>query len=233
MKDIITIKSLTWMIRFTGLTTKIIELNKDVLAPLEQNYILSTWHSNIYLSCCMLKNQYYGSMISQSRDGEMIARVMEQFNFVPIRGSSSKGATGALRAMIKYLKGPYPVAITPDGPKGPLHKVQSGVIMIAKMTGMPIIPWSAQALDQHIVEKSWDHHKIPKPLTIAVSTFGEPFYVPKQLPGEQVLGYCEKLEQVMVANDQVATAEIARLKQDGVDGLMGKLHFIFSHSLFH
>ncbi|MBF0286465.1 MAG: lysophospholipid acyltransferase family protein [SAR324 cluster bacterium] len=228
MKDIIITRCFSWMIRLTGLTTKVIELNKEAIEPLKQNYILSTWHSNIYFSCWILRDQYYGSMISNSRDGEMIAKVMEQFNFVPIRGSTSKGATRALREMIKYLKGPYPVAITPDGPKGPIHKVQSGAIMMAKMTGMPIVPWSFDALDQHTVHKSWDHHKIPKPFTIAVSSFGTPFYVPKELSGEEVPEFCEKLEQVMLDNDHTASAAVDRLKQEGVDSLTGKLRFIFS-----
>ena len=225
-KEWLLIKTFVGMIRLTGLTSKAIHLNVEGIDALPHNYILSCWHHNIYYSCWLLKNRQYGSLISNSRDGELIASVMEHFAFVPIRGSSSKGGAQGLREMVKYLKGPLPAAITPDGPKGPKQKVQSGVILMARLSGAPIIPWGYEAVDQYIIRKSWDHHKIPKPFTIAVSSFGPPFYVPAKLSSDETAEYCEKLELAMQENQQKIAAEIARLKQAGADRFLGKLRLM-------
>lgn len=223
LKDWLVVKFFVWLIRLTGLTSKTVQLDEAHLEPLQGNYILATWHNNIYFSCWLLKNREYGSMISQSRDGELIARVMEHFAFVPIRGSSSEGGTRALREMVKYLKGPYPAAITPDGPLGPRHKVQSGVIMIAKMTGIPIIPWDYEALDQWIIEKSWDRHKIPKPFTLTLSAFGPPLHVPAKLSSDELEAYCEKLEHAIQENHQRISAKMEQLRQAGADRFIKKV----------
>ncbi|MBF0279709.1 MAG: lysophospholipid acyltransferase family protein [SAR324 cluster bacterium] len=225
-KDLLLVKTFVGMIRLTGWTSRSICLNPELIDSLPQNYILSTWHNNIYYSCFLLKNRKYGSMISSSRDGELIARVMEHFAFIPIRGSSSTGGSKALREMVKYLKGPLPAAITPDGPQGPKYKVQSGVIMIARMTGVPIVPWGYEALDQIVLRNSWDHHKIPKPFTIAVSSFGAPFYVPAKLSGDEMQGYCENLEQAMTDNQERITDEIERLKKAGAGRFPGKIRLM-------
>ena len=228
LKDWLLVKTVVGLIRLTGWTSKAIHLNLEAIDSLPENYILSCWHDNIYYSCWLLKNRKYGSMISSSRDGELISRVMEHFAFIPIRGSSSTGGSKALRAIIKYLKGPLPAAITPDGPKGPKYKVQSGVIMIAKMTGVPIVPWGYEAIDQYVVRNSWDNHKIPKPFTIAVSSFGSPFYVPPKLTAEEMQEYIKKLEQKMMENQEKVSNEIGRLKQAGANRLLGKLRLMRS-----
>ncbi len=220
------VKAFVGMIRLTGWTSKAVHLNRASLDSLPQNYILCCWHENIYYSCWLLKNRKYGSMISLSRDGDLISRVVEHFAFMPIRGSSSIGGTNALRAMVKYLKTSLPVAITPDGPTGPRHKIQAGVILIAKMTGAPIIPWGYEAVDQYTVRESWDHHKIPKPFTISVNSFGSPFYVPPQLSSEEMQAYCEKLEHAMRDNQEKISAEVERLKQAGASRFLGKLRLM-------
>lgn len=222
-KDWMKIKTTVWLIRLTGLSSKTIQLGADHLVPLHGNYILATWHSNIYLSCWLLKDRHYGSLTSQSRDGEFIAKVMEHFAFVPIRGSSSKGGARAVREMVKYLKGPHPVALTPDGPQGPRHKAQSGVILLAKMSGMPIVPWACDALDQWIAQKSWDQHKIPQPCTIMIHAFGAPFHVPSQLSREEMEAYCEKLEQALKDNHAHVSEKMAELNQAGANRFLGKL----------
>lgn len=228
LKDRAIEKFSSGLIRLTGTTSANIHMNREVLDTLDGNYILATWHENIYYSCWLLRNNNYGSMISNSRDGELIARVMKNFAFEPIRGSSSKGGSRALREMVKFLKGPDPVAITPDGPKGPRHQVQSGVIMIARLTGVPIIPWSFEALDQIIISKSWDHHKIPKPFTIAVSGFGDPYRVPSgKMSDTDVEIHCRQLEQAMQANAQKVKDEIGKIRSEEGQHLLQKWQSIW------
>ena len=98
-----------------------------------------------------------------------------------------------MKQLIKLLEQKTSVAITPDGPLGPPEKIQSGVVLLAKYSGVPIIPWHYEASRQWRL-KSWDRHKIPKPFTTVVESYGEPFLVPKDLSSEEVPVFCEKLE---------------------------------------
>lgn len=223
VKDWLIVHVAYWLVRLTGLTSKTIRLGEEPLPSFQGNYILATWHQNIYFGCWIWQNQKMGAMISQSRDGDLIARLMERFDFIPIRGSSSKGGMRVLREVVKFLKGTHPATISPDGPKGPKHKVQPGVIMVAKMTGMPIVPWDYEAVNQWVSKKSWDNHKIPKPFTMAVSSMGAPFYVPSEISREELEDYCKKLEQAMQDNQRQVSERVAQLKQAGADRFWGKI----------
>ena len=80
--------------------------------------------------------------------------------------------------------------------KGVIEKIQSGVVLLAKYSGVPIIPWHYEA--KHLWKlKSWDRHKIPKPFTTIVESFGEPFHVSKELLPEEVPLICGKLEAIL------------------------------------
>ena len=135
-------------------------------------------------------------MISSSDDGEVIYDVFAHFGYQAVRGSTARGGIPALKQLIKLLKDKTSVAITPDGPLGPPEKIQSGVVLLAKYSGVPIIPWHYEA--KHLWKlKSWDRHKIPKPFTTIVESFGEPFHVPKELLPEEVPVICGKLEAIL------------------------------------
>jgi len=220
------IKLVVRMIHVTGITSKVIWLGRDQPETQERNYIISSWHSNAYFGIWILKNRDIGTLVSQSSDGELAARIIEHFGFQSIRGSSSKGGTQALREMVKYGKGPNPPAFVPEGPRGPYHQIQPGIIMAAKMLSIPIVPWDYSAINQFIFSKSWDHHKLPLPFTIIVSSFGEPFYVPSDLSGEDIPDYCKKLEKRMMEHEQKILEEIERLKQAGANHLWGKLRLM-------
>jgi lysophospholipid acyltransferase (LPLAT)-like uncharacterized protein len=219
------VKVLVSVIRILGLTSKHICLNSTVpeeALETSSNYILSMWHQSIFGGGWELKNRHLSPMISQSKDGELIAQTLEHFGFFPTRGSSSAGGTQALRQMIKYLKGPHPAVITSDGPRGPIHEVKPGIITMAKMSKVPIIPWDYLAIEQGVAHKSWDQHKIPKPFTIVVSSFGQPFHVPSTISSNDIPLYCKKLEQAMQANHEQIQLEIEHLKQQGASTFWGK-----------
>lgn len=79
-------------------------------------------------------------LISQHRDGEIIARIMKHFGFESVRGSSSRGGRQALRQLLAIGRQGQDLVLTPDGPRGPACRVQTGVISLAKLTGFPIVP---------------------------------------------------------------------------------------------
>ena len=190
------IKILTLLIRITGYTSRVRQINKEVLKDTIKEYgsvIVATWHKNIYFSIWLLRNHDLTALISSSDDGEAICDVFSKFGYTAVRGSTTRGGIPALKQLIKLLEQKTSVAITPDGPLGPPEKIQSGVVLLAKYSGVPIIPWHYEADSQWRL-KSWDRHKIPKPFTAVVESYGEPFLVPKDLSTEGVSEYCEKLE---------------------------------------
>jgi len=187
------------LINFTGMTTSVRQINKKVLSRAIKKHgsvILASWHQNIFFSIWLLRNKNFTALISSSEDGEIIFNVFKNFGYSAVRGSSTRGGLTALKQLIDLLKKGDSVAITPDGPLGPPEKIQSGVILLAKYAGVPIIPWNYESLSQWRLE-SWDKHKIPKPFTSIVESFGEPFYVPKTLLPEEVPFFCEKLEATL------------------------------------
>jgi lysophospholipid acyltransferase (LPLAT)-like uncharacterized protein len=125
------------------------------------------------------KNKSFAMMASDSKDGEIIARGIELAGNIPVRGSSSKGGAKAAKAMVKLLKSGHCAAMTPDGPRGPLHVMQPGILYISAMAGSPVVPYHAVA-DRQWVFKSWDKHRVPKPFSTIVISIGEPFFVNRE-----------------------------------------------------
>jgi len=191
-------KALMVLIRITGSTASVQRINQHILKTTQQEYgsvIVATWHQNIYFSIWLLRKQELTALISSSDDGEAIYDVFTHFGYQAVRGSTTRGGIPALKQMIKLLKEKISVAITPDGPLGPPEIIQSGVVLLAKYSGVPIIPWHYEAKRQWKL-KSWDKHKIPKPFTSIVESFGEPFHVPNDLLPDDVPAFCKKLETI-------------------------------------
>jgi lysophospholipid acyltransferase (LPLAT)-like uncharacterized protein len=120
-------------------------------------------------------------LISRHRDGELIARTMRHFDLDTVRGSAAakgedKGALPALRAMLGCLQAGEYVCITPDGPKGPRMRAALGIAVLAKLSGMPIVP-TTFAASPRIVLSSWDRMILPLPFARGVFVWGEPIYV--------------------------------------------------------
>lgn len=102
--------------------------------------ILAFWHAQQLLIPIGYRGAGSHVLISQHGDGEIIARIIARFGHDAVRGSSTRGGAGALRALIKLGRSGRDVVVTPDGPKGPRHVVKLGVIQLAKATGLPIVP---------------------------------------------------------------------------------------------
>lgn len=207
-------KILVLLIRFIGITTNVKQMNSDILVKAIQQYggvILATWHANIFFSIWLLKEHELTALISSSEDGEIIHNVFSHYGFTAVRGSTTRGGIPALKQLINLLKGNTSVAITPDGPIGPPEKIQSGVILLAKYAGVPIIPWHYEPLSQWRLN-SWDKHKIPKPFTSVIESFGNPFHVPKTLLSEDVPFFCEKLENILqeLVNETIQEISITK-----------------------
>lgn len=148
-----------------------------------QRFVYAFWHGRLLLLSYTHRRRGINVMVSEHRDGELIAQVIEQMGFGTVRGSTTRGGTRALRALCRVL-GRKVGAITPDGPRGPGFKVQGGAVTVAQLSGCPILPVTSAAFPRWQF-KSWDRFIVPKPFSCGVVRFGAPIYVPRRLTPNQ------------------------------------------------
>lgn len=157
-----------------------------------QPLIYGIWHNRLAYSLFyrpviwreLRRARGVAALISASRDGSWLARVMELSGFLPVRGSSSRRGSQALRELTTVLKRNHDVAITPDGPRGPRYVVQEGLIALAQLTGAPIVPVTDE-VNWTITLRSWDAFRVPVPFARCRLRLGEPLFVPRQATPEE------------------------------------------------
>ncbi|MEK7369100.1 MAG: lysophospholipid acyltransferase family protein, partial [Planctomycetota bacterium] len=137
-----------------------------------------------------------------------IARVIKNMGFGVVRGSSTRGGAGAMINMVKEAENGRFLAVTPDGPRGPREAAQSGIIFLAKKTGLPILPIGLGYSNCWRLP-SWDGFRIPKPFSRVVLAFGEPIRIPPELREEELEDCRRKLEKSL--NSLSAEAETAAI----------------------
>ncbi|NCG26028.1 MAG: DUF374 domain-containing protein [Verrucomicrobiales bacterium] len=159
-------------IRLIGLTLRWQFEDKSGLSskPETGSVIWAFWHNRVF-SMPLVYRRYLsfrsGAVLtSPSKDGEIIVQVMKRFGVEAVRGSSNRSPVNALRRLVKYLKknNGSDAVITPDGPQGPAHVLQPGVIKLAQITGFPILPITI-LYSRSIVLKTWDKFEIPFPFS--------------------------------------------------------------------
>ncbi|HUH66794.1 MAG TPA: lysophospholipid acyltransferase family protein [Syntrophales bacterium] len=164
--------------------------------------IAAIWHQRILvvMSYARRFGGYKPSvMISQSRDGEMIAGVYSRFNFRPIRGSSSRGGREALSGIIEDLAHNQVAVQILDGPGGPRGVVKPGLIVMAQLSGVPIVPVYISVNRAWILD-SWDRFIIPKPFSTVVIRWDNPIYVPRRMDNETFESTRQEIERHLKEN---------------------------------
>ena len=168
-------------------------------------FILAFWHGRLL----MMMKLWRGGMpihmlISQHRDGKLIARTVGHFGIDCIEGSTTRGGAQALRSILKTLRGGNCIGITPDGPRGPRMHASAGMINIARLSGCPIIPACYSSTSRRLL-KSWDRFAVTFPFSRGVFLWGQPIEVPKDLDDDGVEAIRLEVERIMVA--QAAEAD--------------------------
>lgn len=148
--------------------------------------IFCTWHNRLALALVIYRRyvvrrqpaRRMAALVSASRDGGLLARVLERFAVQPVRGSSSRRGPQALLELTSWAERGYDLAITPDGPRGPCYTVQDGVISLAQLTGQAIVP-VAYHLHWKGRLRSWDRFQVPLPFATCRVSLGQPIRVPR------------------------------------------------------
>lgn len=166
----------TVLLRALAFTWRIRVVNGDVVRTLNQKrqpFMYVLWHGQLLPLLWTHRNRQIAVMISEHRDGELIARVATAIGFRLIRGSTSRGAARALLGACRELESGFDIAVTPDGPRGPAGSVAPGALVISQRTGAPMVPVAASASSAWRL-RSWDRFMIPKPFARLIVAYGEP-----------------------------------------------------------
>ena len=159
--------------------------------------IYTFWHNRVFLATYFWRCRRIVVMTSRSFDGEYIARFIQRFGYGAARGSSTRGATGAVVEMVRLMRAGCPTAFTIDGPKGPRYVAKMGAVLLAKKTGNPILPFTITARKFWDAKKSWDGFQTPKPFTRARVYIAAPIYVPFDASDEMLEAKRDKLQRAL------------------------------------
>lgn len=170
------------LIRTLRATVRLRHHGDGALRSMEQRderFILAFWHRHLLLMPYAYRGRRISVLVSQSRDGELIARTLAHLGIDSSRGSSSRGGVAGMRMLLRKAQEGYDLAFTPDGPRGPAGEVQPGVILAAAATGFPIQPVAVAATRAKRL-RSWDRFLVPLPLSTVHFIYGEPLVVERR-----------------------------------------------------
>jgi lysophospholipid acyltransferase (LPLAT)-like uncharacterized protein len=202
-----------WFIRLLRATVRLRHHGDERLRRWEQGeqrFILAFWHRHLLL----MPYAYRGKggrrisvLVSQSGDGELIARTVARLGIDSSRGSSSRGGIAGMRSLLRKAAEGWDIAFTPDGPRGPASEVQPGVILAAASTGLPIVP-VAVAANRAKRLRSWDRFLIPLPLSTVHFVYGEPLAIARRGDlGEAAAELKRRLDEVEELAERLAKGD--------------------------
>jgi len=163
-------------LRLVGRTWRFRVVNGDTVRNLrssERSFIFALGHGHLLPLLWYHRDQGVMVLISEHRDGELVARAAESLGYGLIRGSTTRGADRALISLVRELESGHEIAITPDGPRGPAEKFAPGALVAAQRSDSFILPVAISASRSWRM-RSWDRFMIPKPFARVTIAYGEP-----------------------------------------------------------
>ncbi len=159
-----------------------------------QPVIFLLWHARLLPLSYLHRRQDVVALVSEHRDGEYLARVMQRMGFGTARGSSSRGGSRGLRELVHAARAGHDLAITPDGPRGPARELKVGALTVARLTGFPLVPVSAGGTRVWRAS-SWDRFMVPKPFATIRVKYGPPVKVARSASPEELEDHRVRLER--------------------------------------
>jgi lysophospholipid acyltransferase (LPLAT)-like uncharacterized protein len=167
------------LIRALGRSWRITSQGPDPFA-LPGPKVGALWHQGLLVAAFRWRGLGMAVPVSRSRDGDLIDAVLRRLGFAACpRGSSSRGASGLLRALIRTTRSGTIVAVLPDGPRGPRRIAKSGVVALASAAGAALVPVGVGARPC-LRFGSWDRAVLPLPFARVHCVYGPPLFVPKR-----------------------------------------------------
>jgi lysophospholipid acyltransferase (LPLAT)-like uncharacterized protein len=172
-------------------------------ADCPRTYIVSTWHDTMLLPIMLRRTirektpaNRMVTLVSQHQDGSFLTYAMKYFDLGTVRGSTNRGGTAALRTLIEEARKQH-ICMTPDGPRGPRRVISPGIIALASLSQVPIIPCLFAASRYWRIKGSWTDLILPKPYSATHGVIGQPLLVPKSLSRDGIEQFRQQLQGEM------------------------------------
>lgn len=191
---------LTFIVNLVIKTYRIDIRNSDAVKQVLQHdkkFIVAFWHGRMLIPWYVHKNYKVAALVSKSKDGEILTRLLNNWNYKVVRGSSHIGGREALKIMEEKLDEGFSFAITPDGPTGPPHKMKPGAVVLAHRKKVPLL-LIGTASSKHFVFNSWDKFQVPKPFSKIAVVYSEPVYVKEESTREEINKLIEVCENKLM-----------------------------------
>lgn len=167
-----------------------------------KKFISAFWHGRMLIPWYIHRKYKIAALVSKSKDGEILTRLLKNWNYQVVRGSSHIGGKDALKIMEAELDEGFSFAITPDGPTGPRHKMKPGAVVLAHRKNVPLFLIGTGS-SKHFVFKSWDKFQVPKPFSKVAVVYSNPIYVRQESTRGEINNLIE-----------VCEAELMKLQKD-------------------
>ncbi len=151
------------------------------------------WHGQMLPLVNLHRDEGSVVLVSEHADGEYITQILQRYGFGTVRGSSTRGAVKGLKGMIRAARRGRDLALTPDGPQGPRFRFKAGALMVAQVTGLPIIPVATGSTAAWWMS-SWDRFMLPKPFSRVNVEYGAPHVIPRRATEDELLSRAAALE---------------------------------------
>jgi lysophospholipid acyltransferase (LPLAT)-like uncharacterized protein len=171
------------------------------------------WHRCLIPACFLWRNKRIAVLTSTSFDGEYIARILQRFGYTPVRGSSTRGGVRGLLGMQQELESGHSVAFTIDGPQGPMYEAKPGPVLLARVTGLPIVCFHVALEDPWVLTKSWDRFMVPRPFSRALLRISSLIHVLSD--AEDLDPYHARMQAALDRAREYAEANVGRAQQVG------------------
>ena len=166
-----------WTIKILARTMRFEEVHPEIQQRFLKKGIPAIgafWHGRLLMMPIAYKGKDLSFLVSSHRDGQVVGKALRRFGFHAILGSTTRKGFSGFKQMVKAHGSD--IAIVPDGPRGPRHRVQIGVIELAKLTGRSVVPLTFSASKRKIFN-TWDQFLLPYPFSKGVFIWGEPIEV--------------------------------------------------------
>ncbi len=176
------------LVRLWGRTLRIEWLGREeieAVAAERQRVVGSFWHRHLLTLTYTHRGRGIVVLVSRHKDGEIISQIICRLGYGVVRGSTTRGGARALVEMVRIGRAARPLAVTPDGPRGPREQLQGGILHIAQRTGLPVVPLAVEGLRTRELD-SWDRFQIPYPFTRVAIAIGFPIRIPQGIDAATV-----------------------------------------------
>lgn len=193
MKKILQNLGLIVLPTFLNVLVKTLRIKIENIDSLKSgNVVLMFWHGKMLCGWWLGRNNNFCAVVSQSKDGEILSRLLTKWNYKLIRGSSSKDSKEVMNQMVEVLRNGFSLAITPDGPRGPKERLKIGGLIAAVRAEKPVVLCGIK-YEEKFVFNSWDKFELPKPFSKVYIKLSEPKIFPTGLSNEEY----ENIRQVL------------------------------------